>query len=227
MAWDLDFVYLRRMIDAGVVRGRVLEIGSLNHQGHDEGNAKATCERAGLAWEGADLAHGRDVDLTFDLTDTEAVRAVGRRWDTLLLFNLLEHVFDPVRALDNARVLLEPGGAIVVSGPAIWDLHDYPADYWRPMPGFFAEWSRRSGLDVVAGSPTWLVNDRLVPLEALSENGGRQRLAPSQRHPAQVYGRRRRHPLRVAGFLAGRSGATVAEFPPCSFSIALRRPDSG
>lgn len=39
--------------------------------------------------------------------------------------------------------LVKPGGLCVVVGPTVWQLHDYPADYWRPLPDFFIEFGRR------------------------------------------------------------------------------------
>jgi SAM-dependent methyltransferase len=223
MAWAGDFMFLRRVIAEGVVTGPVLEIGSLNHQGGDEGNAQVTCERAGLQWEGADMQPGPGVDLLLDLLDGDAVTSLGRRWNGVLLFNLLEHVYDPVTALRNATKLVKPGGTVVVSGPAIWELHDYPGDYWRPMPGFFLEFARREGLEVVPGSPTWMVNDRLIPLEALRE--GEQYLAPSPRHSRAIHGRGAGAWVRTLDRAFRVLGRRQFVFPFCSFGIALRRPD--
>ncbi len=220
MAWSGDFDFLRRLIAQGVVVGPVLEIGSLNHQGGDEGNAKVTCESAGLAWEGADMAAGPGVDRTFDVLDADAVGRIQERWQSILLFNLLEHVYDPIGALRNAVRLLAPGGAVVVSGPAIWDLHDYPGDFWRPMPGLYFEHARRERLEVVAGSATWMVNGRLVPYESLRD--GEQFLCPSNRFHNAVYGPRKGPWVRVVDFAGQLLGRREYRFPFCGFGIALR-----
>jgi 2-polyprenyl-3-methyl-5-hydroxy-6-metoxy-1,4-benzoquinol methylase len=47
---------------------------------------------------------------------------------TILILNVLEHTFEPVRILDNALSLLGPHGALAVLTPAIWPLHDLPMD---------------------------------------------------------------------------------------------------
>jgi hypothetical protein len=74
---------------------------------------------------------------------------IARRWPTVLVFNLLEHVFDPITVLHHSLSLVEPGGTCLVVGPVIWPLHDYPADYWQPLPDFFIEFARREGAEVV------------------------------------------------------------------------------
>ena len=221
MAWAGDFTYLRRLIDQGAVTGSVLEVGSINHQGGDEGNAKVTCERAGLRWEGADVAVGPGADLVLDILDGAAVAAVAGRWDGVLLFNLLEHVFDPLTALRNAVQLAAPGGVVVVSGPAIWELHDYPADYWRPMPGFFLEFARRHGHEIVPGSAMWILESGLIPIDALRE--GSQYLVPSARHARALHGRRLATWTSALDRAFGALGRRPVVFPFCSFAIALRR----
>ena len=216
---------MRRLIAQGVIAESVLEVGSLNHQGGADGNAQATCTRAGLRWEGADLRAGAGVDHLLDILDDGAVATLGRRWDSVLLLNLLEHVYDPIAALRNAVRLVAPRGALVVSGPAVWELHDYPADFWRPMPGFFVEFARREGLEVVAGSATWIVDGRLIALDALRD--GAQWLAPSARHVRALHGRRRRGiAAAIANRIAGLVGGPQLVFPFTSFAIALRRPSS-
>jgi hypothetical protein len=118
--------------------------------------------------------------------------------------------------------LVADGGVLAIAGPVIWEVHDYPADFWRPMPGFFLEFARREGLTVVPGSPTWIVNDRLVGLDDLRD--GEQHLAPSVRHLPAIYGTRRRG--LVAGGLHRLSAALGfggLVFPFAAFGIALRR----
>jgi hypothetical protein len=210
------------MIAEGVLVGSVLEVGSRNHQRSAEGNAESVCRQAGLRWEGADLVAGAGVDHVLDILDDRAVARLGRRWDSVLLLNLLEHVYDPIAALRNAVGLVAPHGAVVVSGPAIWELHDYPADFWRPMPGFFAEFARREGLQIVPGSPTWIVEGRLVALDALRD--AEQWLAPSTRHVRALYGRPRAAAAALLQRAQRRLGGPQPVFPFTSFAVALRRP---
>src|SRR5215510_9746413 len=145
-----DRQYLGGLIADGRVAGPVLEIGSRDWNG----NMAPVVSEAGLLWEGCDIEPGPGVDFALDILDERAVMDVGRRWPTVLLFNLLEHLYDPPAALRNALGLVEPGGCCVVCGPVVWEIHRYPKDYWRPLPDFFVEFARRHGYGVRDAS--WL-----------------------------------------------------------------------
>jgi SAM-dependent methyltransferase len=54
--------------------------------------------------------------------------------DTVLLTEVLEHLEDPVRALREARRLLRPGGAIIVTTPLLFPVHGEPRDFFRYTP---------------------------------------------------------------------------------------------
>lgn len=49
--------------------------------------------------------------------DASALSSTGRRWSAVTLIDVLEHIPDPVRALEAARGVLEPGGWIAVKVP--------------------------------------------------------------------------------------------------------------
>ena len=177
MAVPGDFAFLEYLIDRQLLRGRVLELGSYNRQGGDFGNAQATMRRRGLSWQGADIERGPGVDFTLDILDLDEVARITERWDGVLVMNLLEHVYDPIRALEGALRLVSPGGSLIVAGPTVWQLHDFPADYWRPMPDFFLEFARRHGCEVPQDGLRWIVLDRLVEVDRLTTGG--QKLLPS------------------------------------------------
>ena len=67
----------------------------------------ATCvsrvHASGLEWQGCDIESGPGVDFQLDIRDSAAVQAAAsERWDTVLAFNLLEHVYDPTAALADS-----------------------------------------------------------------------------------------------------------------------------
>ncbi|MEY2452109.1 MAG: hypothetical protein QOD92_1683 [Acidimicrobiaceae bacterium] len=52
-------------------------------------------------------------------------------FDLMLSNQVLEHVVDPGRALDECHRLLRPGGSLVLSTHGIMYYHPDPEDYWR------------------------------------------------------------------------------------------------
>jgi len=53
------------------------------------------------------------------------------RFDVVLCEQVLEHVPDPIRAVQTLFDLCLPGGTAVISTPFLVKVHPYPHDYWR------------------------------------------------------------------------------------------------
>jgi SAM-dependent methyltransferase len=155
-----DIAYVRELIAAGLVRGPCLEAGA----GLDGHNLQALLKSQGIEWFGTDLRVNGDhlyaVDLG-DPFDTVDQTFKGQRFETVLLLNVIEHVFEPVVVLDNARRLVRPGGHLVVIVPTVWPLHYYPLDCWRIPPNFFEEYARRRGLTLLDPYLRYVTPDNL------------------------------------------------------------------
>ena len=83
---------------------------------------------------GCDLQPGRGVDRIEDihhLTFPDA--SIG----TVLAFETLEHVADPIRAVDEMYRVLRPGGVLAMSSLMFFPIHEHPSDYWRFTPQGF------------------------------------------------------------------------------------------
>lgn len=129
---------------------RVLEVGSYNVNG----NCKAFIEKQGIPYLGCDIKEGPDVDLICDMTKAEDVQAKlgDKTFDLIICMNVLEHVFRPIDLLDNMKGLLNEKGYLLVVVPLVWDLHDYPADFYRLNPDFFMTYGKESKLDLLEES---------------------------------------------------------------------------
>jgi SAM-dependent methyltransferase len=138
-----DLAYIRRLIADNVISGPVLELGV----GYGGVTSRSVIEAAGLRYYGTDMSHGEGVDYQADFERPEEMAVfqpivpVG----SVLILNVLEHTFDPIRVLDNAATLVRTGGSLVVSTPAVWPLHNYPMDAWRILPNFYEEYAKRRG----------------------------------------------------------------------------------
>jgi len=56
---------------------------------------------------------------------------ISNRYDIIICFNVLEHVFDFHPAIENMHRALKKNGQLLVLVPAFYPLHDEPHDYWR------------------------------------------------------------------------------------------------
>lgn len=52
-------------------------------------------------------------------------------FDSLIMTEVLEHVFYPSQALEEAKRVIRPGGYIYITAPMSWGLHYEPKDFWR------------------------------------------------------------------------------------------------
>jgi hypothetical protein len=100
------------------IRGRVLEIGPdpEHRQGRED-------------WETLDIVPGctHQIDLC---NHTELKHLIGR-FDTVLCMEVLEHVLDPIWAIESCRLMLDFGGTIIGSTPLNARIHGPLPDCWR------------------------------------------------------------------------------------------------
>lgn len=78
------------------------------------------------------------------------------RFNTVSIFNVLEHTFDPITVLENALKCLSPGGNLLVLTPSIWPIHSYPGDYNRLLPDWYKTFARRNSLQLLDEHFCWL-----------------------------------------------------------------------
>lgn len=73
--------------------------------------------------------------------------------DLVFCSQVLEHVTDPAALLAECARVLRPGGALVLSAPFWWPLHEEPHDHWRFTRHGLALLARRAGLQPVVITP--------------------------------------------------------------------------
>ncbi len=85
---------------------------------------------------GCDIQEGPGVDRIEDIHDLSFEDgSVG----TVLCFETLEHVHDPIRAVQELHRVLRPGGLLAISSVMFFPIHAHPWDYWRFTPEGFSK----------------------------------------------------------------------------------------
>lgn len=58
----------------------------------------------------------------------------GAKFDAGICMDLLEHTKNPFIIAKNISDSLKSGALLFLTVPFVWELHDYPGDYWRFCP---------------------------------------------------------------------------------------------
>ena len=141
-----DSKYVRKCLDAGLIQSPCLELGV----GYDGPNNRALLQASGIQYFGTDAVAGTSVDYVCDFEADDVNRTFnGNQFASVLVLNVLEHTFEPIKVLDNIFRILKPNGTCVAVTPTIWPLHDFPRDCWRINPNFYEEYSQRRNLELL------------------------------------------------------------------------------
>ena len=106
----------------------VLEIGSKNINGSLR---NIILDMNPSSYIGIDLEEGDCVDQVcsvYDIIEEFGVEA----FDIVITTEMMEHVEDWRKAINNMKSVLKPGGIILITTRSKgFGFHNYPADYWR------------------------------------------------------------------------------------------------
>lgn len=89
----------------------------------------------GRRFIGCDLRPGPGVD---EVQDLHALAIPAASVGTALLFDTIEHVRDPWKAMAELHRCMIPGGILVMTSVWYFPIHAYPDDYWRFTSSGFA-----------------------------------------------------------------------------------------
>lgn len=117
------------MIEASLLQCRDYVRGRLLDAGCGRKPYKDTYFSAATSYVGVDHQSDRSQpDIVASALD---LPLENQSFDTVVSTELLEHVSDPLRALQEMHRVLKPGGYLILSTPLYWPRHEIPYDFYR------------------------------------------------------------------------------------------------
>ena len=117
----------RKTLDKNIVpiiskctKGSVLDIGALDspYKKYMSYSKYATL----------DIERRENVDYVMDIHET---KFKDKLFDTIIATEVLEHLYNPFKAVDEIHRILKPGGYLIASTRFIYTYHGEPNDYFR------------------------------------------------------------------------------------------------
>jgi SAM-dependent methyltransferase len=128
----IDRYYLNKFIQEiqPQIAGKILEIGGTPKD-------KDFYElNPGLSYQVMNIEAGLGIDIVGDAHDVSIIKPES--FDSIIIFNVLEHCYAPWQVVENIYTWLKPGGKCFAMVPNAIRIHTTPMDYWRPLPDAFA-----------------------------------------------------------------------------------------
>lgn len=125
------FYFARRGLSKNIerlsseIQGKVLDVGC-GTQPYRQFFSQ--CEYHGLE---LDTPENRSSKIADSFYDGKVLPFAENSFDSLVISQVLEHIFEPDRFLDEAHRVLKPGGRLLLTVPFLWDEHEQPFDYAR------------------------------------------------------------------------------------------------
>ena len=114
----LTRITLDQFIEANASHGRTLDIGAQNGP-----YARWFPNRVAI-----DIKPGTGVRV---LMDAHSLALADASFDVVLCTEVLEHLREPQRAIDEMYRVLKPGGTLLLTTRFLFPIHDAPHDYYR------------------------------------------------------------------------------------------------
>ncbi|HLF77176.1 MAG TPA: class I SAM-dependent methyltransferase [Dehalococcoidia bacterium] len=132
----------------GNIRGRVLDLGCGTKP--YEKIIRPNCqEYIGIEWP-MTLHSIKSVDV---LGDVLSLPFKENSFDSIVSFEVMEHVKNPQVFMCEAMRVLRPGGRALIMTPFIWGEHEQPHDYFRYTQFGLRYLAEQAGFEVIAIEP--------------------------------------------------------------------------
>ena len=125
------------------IRGRILDVGC-GKQPYAELFTEGT-EYVGMEIDTRENRASKAADTFYD---GKTFPFEAARFDSVIIFQVIEHVFNPTEFLSEVHRVLVPGGTLLLTVPFAWDEHEQPHDYARYSSFGLAHLLQEHGFDI-------------------------------------------------------------------------------
>jgi SAM-dependent methyltransferase len=109
------------------IKGRLVDLGC-GTAPYKEDILKTANQYIGVDWENS-FHDQTNVDIVANLC--ERLPFEDGFADTVVAFQVMEHLPEPVFFLSECQRILRPGGSLFLTVPFMWHVHEEPSDYFR------------------------------------------------------------------------------------------------
>jgi len=123
---------------------RVLDIGCYNQWAKN--HLPTSCEYVGLDYyETATQWYGSKPDV---YGDALTLPLASESFDVVIMIDVLEHINDTQRLLQQIHQVLKPGGKAIIALPFLYPVHDAPRDFVRLTKFGIEDLAQRNHFDI-------------------------------------------------------------------------------
>ena len=79
----------------------------------------------------------------------EKKNIINKKFENIIIFNVLEHVFDVDNAFSELYKLLKPNGKLFISTPFLYRYHKAPKDYYRFTSDFYEKITKKKKFKII------------------------------------------------------------------------------
>ena len=137
-----DLMFVKKLLEKNVLDGPILELGA----GYGGPTCRELVQSFGHQYFGTDLMPDENVDFVGNFENPEFLKE--KLFGSVLVLNVLEHTFEPIKIIDNCMSVLKSNGKIVVITPSVWQIHNYPIDCLRILPNFYQEYANKRNVRI-------------------------------------------------------------------------------
>ena len=90
-----------------------------------------------------------NVNILLNRVRIEKKNNLKKKFDNIVIFNVLEHVYEIDKAFKELKKLLKPKGKIYISTPFLYRYHSAPKDYYRFTLDFYEKIAKKHKIKII------------------------------------------------------------------------------